>query len=58
MIDFVGTAPFLRFTLQVGMVTMHFHIAQTDLFLGTFFSYSGGPRLNFAPIRNCPKGAR
>ena len=34
MIDFVGTPPFLGIALRVAMVTMHFHIAQTGLFLG------------------------
>ena len=29
---------------RVAMVTMHFHIAQMSLCLGTFFSHSGGPR--------------
>ena len=32
MIDFVCTPPFLGIALQVAMVTMHFHIAQTALF--------------------------
>ena len=44
MIDFVDTPPFLRIVLHVAMVTMHFHIAQTGLFMGIFFSNSGGPR--------------
>ena len=33
MIDFVDTPPFLRSALRVAMATMHFHIAQTNLFL-------------------------
>ena len=33
MIDFVDTPPFLRIALRVAMATMHFHIAQTNLFL-------------------------
>ena len=33
MIDFVDTPPFLRIALWVAMATMHFHIAQTNLFL-------------------------
>ena len=33
MIDYVDTPPFLRIALRVAMTTMHFHIAQTDLFL-------------------------
>ena len=47
MIDFVNTPPFLRKALQVAMSTMHFHIAQTGLFMGIFFSHSGDPRKQF-----------
>ena len=36
MIDFVGTPPFFKIALWVTMETMHFHIAQTGLFLETF----------------------
>ena len=57
MIDFVGTPPFLKMALQVAMVTSHFHIAPTGLFLGTFFSHSGVPGNNLAPMINCPWGA-
>ena len=53
-LDFVGTPVFLRAALQVAMATMHFHITQTGLFLGTFFSHSGGPRVLLAPMNNCP----
>ena len=37
MIDFVDTSPFLRIALKVAMATMHFHIAQTNLFLEELF---------------------
>ena len=47
MIEFVDTPPFLRLPLQVAMATMHFQIAQTGLFMGKFFSHSGGPREQF-----------
>ena len=47
MIDFVGTSPFLRKALWVAMATMHFHIAQTRLFIGNLFSHLGGPREQF-----------
>ena len=59
MIDFVDTPPFLRIALQVAMATMHSHIAQTGLFfLGIFFCIQGVPGANFAPVLNCPWGAR
>ena len=54
MIDFVGTPPFLRMALRVAMVTMHFHIARTGLFLGTFFSIQGVTGKNLAPMKDCP----
>ena len=41
MIDFVNTPPFLRIALQVAMATMHFHIAQTGLFMVIFFAFRG-----------------
>ena len=47
MIDFVNTLPFLRKALHVAMANMHFHIAQTGLFMGIFYSHSGGPRKQF-----------
>ena len=31
MIAFAGIPSFLRIALQVAMVTMHFHIAKTDI---------------------------
>ena len=36
MNEFVGTVPFLKIALGFDMKTMHFHIAQTGLFLGQF----------------------
>ena len=33
MMNFVDTPPFLGFALMVAMATMHFHIAQTKVFL-------------------------
>ena len=47
MIDFVCTPPFLRITLRVAMVTMHFHIAQTGFFREQFCSHFGYPREQF-----------
>ena len=41
MIDFVVTSSSLRNALLVGMATMRFHIAQTDLFMGIFFAFRG-----------------
>ena len=43
MIDFVVTSQSLRKASWVAMTTMHFHIAQTRLFMGIFL-HSGGPR--------------
>ena len=41
MIDFVGIPPLLR------MATMHFHIAQTDLFVrNIFFAFRGSRQEN------------
>ena len=58
MIDFVGTPPFLRMALQVAMVTRHFHMAPTVLFLrNIFLSHSVVPGNNFALMMNCPGGA-
>ena len=39
MIEFIGIPPFLRIALRVAMATMHFHIAQKDLFSETFFAH-------------------
>ena len=55
IIEFVGTPPFLRFALQVAMVIMHFHKAQTCVSFKNIFFVS---RHNLAPVRNCPKGER
>ena len=51
MIDFVGTSPFLRIALRFAVATMHFHIAQTRLFLGNifFFRIKGVPGNSLAP---------
>ena len=40
---------------MVAMVTIHFHIAQMSLSLGTFFSHSGvgGTGFFLAPMKNC-----
>ena len=40
------------------MATMHFHIAQRDLFLEAFVLHLGGPREQFGTHENCPGGAR
>ena len=40
--------------LQVTMATMHFHRAQTGLFMGKlFFSIQGVQGINLAPVQNC-----
>ena len=55
MNNFVGTSPFLGSALRVAMVTMHFHIAQTGLFLGNIvFRILGIPVNKLAPMKNCP----
>ena len=58
MIYFVDTPLFLRIALQVAMVTMHFHIAQTGLFMEIFFRIQVVPGNNLSPIQNFPWGAR
>ena len=58
MIDFVNTSPFLKIALQVAMATMHFHIAQTSLFMGIFFAFRGVSGNSLATIQNCHWGAR
>ena len=58
MIDFVGIPPFLRIALRVAMATMHFHIAQTGLFLGNVFSHSRDPREQFSTREKLSWGAR
>ena len=55
MIEFVCT-PLLH--NRVAMVTMHFHIAQMSLCLGTFFSHSGGPRKQSGTNEKASWGAR
>ena len=57
MIDFVGIPPFLRIALPVAMETMHFHIAQTNLFFRiTLLRIKGLPIKNLAHMRNYPGG--
>ena len=51
MIELVGTPPFLRIALRVVMAAMHFHIAQTDLFLGNIFLHLGVPGNNLASMK-------
>ena len=59
MIDFLVAAPFMRVALRVAMATMHFHIlARTGLFLGNIYSHLGGPREQFAQMKNCPVGCK
>ena len=57
MIDFVGTLPLLRIALQVAIVTMHFHIVQTDLcfrnivvFCCCFFAFRGSQKTIWKPL--------
>ena len=54
MIAFVGTLPFIRITLWVAMVTMHFHKAQMSLYFGTFFGVQGVPGNNLGSMKSCP----
>ena len=54
MIDFVDSPPFLRIALRVAMATMHFHIAQTNLFLEELFFAFRVSQDNVAPMKNCP----
>ena len=58
MIDLIGISPFLRIALWVAMATMHFHIAQTDLFVRNIFCIKGGSWNNLAHTKNCPGRAR
>ena len=55
---FVGRSLSLRKALWVAMATMHFHIAQTGLFMSFFFCIQGVPQNSLTPIKNCPWGAR
>ena len=55
MFDFAGTTPFMGIALRIAMVTMHFLIAQTGLFLGNIvFRILGIPGNKLAPMKNCP----
>ena len=59
MIDFVAKSPFLRITLRVVMATMHFHIAQTGLFLeNILFMHLVSSMEHLTPMKNGPSGAR
>ena len=54
MIDFVGTPPFFGIALGVAPVIIHFHIAQTGLFLGNIvFRILGIPGNRLAPMKKC-----
>ena len=56
MSTFVGIPPFSN-PLWVGMETMHFHIAQTKIFVRTpSFSIQVVPMNNLAPMKICPGG--
>ena len=49
----------LKKNLVWAIETMHFHIAQTKIFLRTpLFRIQGVPMNNLAPMKNCPGGAR
>ena len=50
MIDFVGTPLFLKIALRVAMVTMHFHIVKTGLFLGNIYFLMQGIQENNLPL--------
>ena len=60
MFDFVGTSQFLGIALWVAIVTIHFHLVQTGLFLGNIvFPILGILGNKLAPMINCPvKGPR
>ena len=53
----VRYTPYLGSAQWVAMETMHFHIAQTNIFLGTnFFCIWGVPMNTMTPMKNCPGG--
>ena len=57
MSNFVGTPPFLRNALWVAMETMHFHIAQTNVFFeDNFVSHLGGPNEQFGTHEKLSRG--
>ena len=49
MSNFVRALPFLKTALWVAMKTMHLCIAQTKIFVGTFFSHPEGPNEQVYP---------
>ena len=53
MIDFVGTAPFLRVAEWVAVEIMHFHTTHDKFIFRTIFSHEGGPINNLSTTRNC-----
>ena len=55
-VDFVGTPLFLRAALQVTLATMHVHITQAGLFLGTIFRIQVISGNSLASMKNCPRG--
>ena len=55
MFDFAGSPPFVGIALRVAMVTMHFLIAQTGLFLGNIvFRMLGIPGNKFCTNEKLP----
>ena len=49
----------MEIAIRVAMVTMHFNIAQTGLFLGNIvFRILGIPGNKLAPMKNCPVGVQ
>ena len=58
MIEFICIPYLLELRNWVAMVTMHFHIAQMSLCLGTLFLIQGGPGNNLASMKNCHGGAK
>ena len=59
MIDFVGIPKLLRIPSRVAMATMHFHIAQTDLFVRSIsFLHLRVQGSKMTPMKNCLGGER
>ena len=55
MSNFLGRPPFSN-SLWVAIETMHFHIAQTEVFGTPSFRIQGVPMNNLSPMQNCPSG--
>ena len=53
MIDFVGTAPFLRVTEWVAVEIMHFHTTHKKFIFRTIFRMKGVQINNLSTTRNC-----